>query len=98
MAGSKITLAEGATMTAEFRRVHPTLTKAVYYAADVYEDILAQEGCVGIRIYHAKDANGKLTNVLVGVYKDGNDLYQGSVYNKGGLCPTACSSVNSLNS
>lgn len=98
MAGSIITLADGSKMTADFRKKFPNETKAVYYSADVYTDLLAQEGCVGIRIYNALDSDRKMTNVLVGVDQDGNDLYQSKVYNKGGLCPPLCSTKNPLNS
>jgi hypothetical protein len=98
MAGSEITLAEGSVMTAEFRKDHPNATKAVYYTADVYEDLLAQTGCVGIRIYNAINEDGKLTNVLVGVDRDGNDLYTGKIYDHGLPCPPVTLQSNPLNS
>jgi hypothetical protein len=98
MAGSIISLEEGSTMTASFRSKFPDETKAVYYSADVYNDLLAQDGCVGIRIYNAIDEAGKMTNVLVGVDADGNDLFNGTLINRGILCPTHCSSKNKLNS
>ena len=98
MAGSEITLAEGSVMTAEFRKDYPNATKAVYYTADVYEDLLAQTGCVGIRIYNAINEDGKLTNVLVGVDRDGNDLYTGKVYDNGLPTPPATVQSNPLNS
>jgi hypothetical protein len=98
MAGSIITLAAGSKMTKSFRTNYPNATKAVYYTADVYEDLLAQTGCVGIRIYNAINEDGKLTNVMVGVDKDGNDMTTGKVYDDGLRCPTFCSSANTLNS
>ena len=98
MAGSIITLQEGSDMTAEFRKNFPNATKAVYYTADVYQDILAQAGCVGIRIYNAINEDNKLTNVLVGVDRDGNDLVNGKIYDLGQKCPTICSQNNDLNS
>lgn len=98
MAGSIITLAAGSKMTKSFRTNYPNATKAVYYTTDVYQNLLAQTGCVGIRIYNAINDDGKLTNVLVGVDKDGNDMTTGKVYDSGILCPTGCSSINSLNS
>ena len=98
MAGSIITLAAGSKMTKSFRTNYPNATKAVYYTADVYEDLLAQTGCVGIRIYNAINEDGKLTNVMVGVDKDGNDLYTGKVYDSGGLTPPNYPLLNPLNS
>jgi hypothetical protein len=98
MAGSIISLADGSTMTADFREKFPNETKAVYYSSSVFSDLMVQEGCVGIRIYNAVDQEGNLTNVLVGIDDEGNDLVNGTIYNKGGLCPTRCSKRNSLNS
>lgn len=98
MAGSIITLADGSTMTASFRRSYPNATKAVMYSDTVYKDILSQTGCVGIRIYNAVDASGNMTNVLVGVDAKGNDLYNGKIYDNGFLCPVNCSTSNPLNS
>lgn len=98
MAGSIITLATASTMTGDFRKSFPNATKAVMYSDSVFTDILSQTGCVGIRIYNALDANGKLTNVLVGVDSSGNDLYQGKIYDLGGPWPPSISTNNPLNS
>lgn len=98
MAGSIITLATAAAMTAEFRKAHPNANKAVYYSNNVFEDIISQEGCEGIRIYNAINSDNILTNVLVGVDKFGNDLYQGKIYDLGGPWPPSISSNNPLNS
>jgi hypothetical protein len=98
MAGSIITLAAGSKMTKSFRTNYPNATKAVYYTADVYEDLLAQNGCEGIRIYNAINEDGKLTNVMVGVDKDGNDMTTGKVYDGGLPSPPATPQSNPLNS
>ncbi len=98
MAGSIITLADASKMTATFRKNYPNATKGVMYSDNVFTDILAQRGCVGIRIYNGIDANGVLTNVLVGVDASGNDLYNGKVYDYGAICPNMCSVANVLNS
>lgn len=98
MAGSMISLADGSTMTADFRKKFPNETKAVFYSLDVYTSLLSQEGCVGIRIYNALDANGNMTNVLVGVDEYGNDLFKGIVYDSGRRTPPAPISPNPLNS
>lgn len=98
MAGSIITLATASTMTGDFRKSFPNATKAVMYSDSVFTDILSQTGCVGIRIYNALDENGILTNVLVGVDRDGNDLFNGKIYDRGSLCPSFCSTTNPLNS
>ena len=98
MAGSIISLADGSTMTADFREKFPNETKAVYYSSSVFSDLMAQGGCVGIRIYNALDDNGNMTNVLVGVDENGNDLYRGKVFDRATLCPPVCPPMNPLNS
>jgi hypothetical protein len=98
MAGSMISLADGSTMTADFREKFPNETKAVYYSSNVYSDLMAQSGCVGIRIYNALDSDGNMTNVLVGVDENGNDLFKGIVYDSGRRTPPAPISPNPLNS
>jgi hypothetical protein len=98
MAGSIISLATASGMTATFRRNFSTATKAVAYSDSVFTDILSQSGCIGIRIYNAIDANGNMTNVLVGVDAKGNDLYNGKIYDTGMICPPNCSTSNPLNS
>jgi len=98
MAGSIITLADGSTMTADFRAKFPNETKAAFYSSNVFNDLMSQEGCVGIRIYNAVDNEGFLTNILVGVNENGDDLVNGKIYNKAGLCPKYCSKGNPLNS
>lgn len=98
MAGSIITLADGSTKTARFRRKFSNETKAVYYSSNVYNDLMAQDGCVGIRIYNAIDEDGNLTNVLVGVDTNGDDMYTGTLINYGAICPPICPPKNPLNS
>ena len=98
MAGSIITLEEGSNMTADFRAKFPNESKAVFYSSNVFTELLSQEGCIGIRMYNALNEGDKLTNVLVGVDEDGNDLIHGKVYNKAVICPDYCSKINSLNS
>ena len=98
MAGSIITIAAGSKITKSFRTYYPNATKAIYYTPGVYEDLLAQVGCFGIRIYNAIDVDGQLTNVLVGVDKDGNDMPTKKVYDLGTKCPHLCSQANPLNS
>jgi hypothetical protein len=98
MPGSIITIAAASKMTKSFRTNYPNATKAIYYTPGVYEDLLAQVGCVGIRIYNAIDVDGQLTNVLVGVDKDGNDITTRKVYYLGQKHPHLCSQTNPLNS
>ena len=98
MAGSIISLADGSKMTADFRKKFPNESKAVYYSSNVFTELLSQEGCVGIRIYNAIDEDGNMTNVLVGVDSNGDDMYTGTLINYGTICPPICPPKNPLNS
>ncbi len=74
--GGQITLAEGAVMTAEYRRLNPNGIKARLFGKDCLNTLLAQDSgaCKGIRMYFAVNATGENELVLVGVDADGNDI------------------------
>ena len=74
----------------------PTV-KGGYFGRNIFDKLLSQGGCVGIRYYYAKTDSGIATIVLVGVDNSGNDLYQGVIAEKGFPCPPWCPSSNPLN-
>jgi hypothetical protein len=47
---------------------------AHYFGKDVVEKTMKQPGCVGVRMYYSKHANGKSGFIFVGVDKNGKDL------------------------
>lgn len=96
-AGGTIPLAEGATMTAAYRTKYPTQVKANYLGAEWYTKLLNQEGCVGIRIFHAVNSEGEMDVVLVGVDENGDDMLD-MVVDRSRPCPNLCGAVNVLNS
>lgn len=98
MAGSIISLEEASKMTKEFRSKFPNETKSYLYSDNVYKDILAQDDCVGIRIYNGLDESGVMHAILVGVDSKENDMYEGKIYQFSVLCPPICPPGNSLNS
>ena len=59
---------------------------------------MAQNLSVGIRIYNALDAEGNMTNVLVGVDDHGNDLYECKLFDSGYKTPPGPLAPNPLNS
>jgi hypothetical protein len=93
--GEIITLAEGAAMTAAWRRSNAN-GNAVYYGKNIINQLLAQPGVVGIRFHFGID-NGKNTLVLTGVDADENDVLS-LIADKGIFCPNVCGSRNGLNS
>lgn len=95
--GGEIPLATAAEMTAAYRAQNPNETLAHYFGKDIILQILAQEKCVGIRIYYGLNRDGGKELILVGVDSQENDLTD-FVADMSLPCPKACSTSNALNS
>jgi hypothetical protein len=95
-----ISLNEAADLTQRFRENLPIIdhTIAEYFGKSALEELLDQNGCVGIRIYYGIDIEMKKRLVIVGVNNEGNDLYEGNLMEVGQPCPPICSESNLLNS
>lgn len=72
-------------------------TIAHYFGKAAIAGILNQDGCVGIRLYYALNAESEEHLVAVGVNADGNDLYNGVLAERTYTCPEYCSASNPLN-
>lgn len=84
--------------TANYRTSVPSGTPiAHYFGKTAIQEIFAQEGCVGMRIYYALDSNGNKQLIIVGVNSAGNDLYNGLIAERSIVCPQDCSAANPLN-
>ena len=93
-----ISLTQASAMTKNYRdSASATTTIAFYFGKTAIQDILNQEGCVGIRIYKAIDENSEEQLVLTGVNSSGNDLYNGLLADRSLKCPAYCSASNPLN-
>lgn len=66
------------------------------YSRTIFDRILAQKGCVGIRLYPAMDGAGRQTTLIVGVDAKGNDILAGIIGDTPWLCPPFCSSTTLL--
>jgi hypothetical protein len=94
-----ISLEDASRFTKRYRDSVPAdAMKGGYFGRAIFEKILAQDGCVGIRSYFARCNNGNQTFVMVGVEKHGNDLWQGMLGEETMPCPPYCSAFNPLNS
>jgi hypothetical protein len=94
-----INLTDAATMTARFRAGNPLGTIVSHmFSRDIIDEILAQPGCEGIRIYNAIDDSNVATLVAVGVDANQNDLFNGVLAEHTQKCPTICAMANPLNS
>lgn len=96
-ANNVISLEEASALTANFRQEFPDSIKANAYGKRDMQVLLAQQDCVGFRIYNGIDEKGDQQLVIVGVDENGNDLYEGVLLDKTQPCPTVCSSENPLN-
>jgi hypothetical protein len=74
----------------------PTI-KGGYFARNIFDMILSQPGCAGVRYYYAKKDDGTATIVLVGVDASGNDIAQGVLGDDSWPCPPYCGAPNQLN-
>jgi hypothetical protein len=93
----KFPLETAAEWTANYRKKNPNGIKAHFFGMNIINEILAQDGCVGIRCYYALDDNGVQQMIIVGADKDENDLYNGIIAEKSLPCPTYCPTSSPLN-
>ena len=94
--GKPIDINDAAAMTKKYRGNHPGQPISTAYDRDLVEKILDQDGCVGLRMYYAQNADDALCLVLVGTDKNGDDLYKGELMEWGAPCPPDCPSPNPL--
>lgn len=95
--GSYITLTDGSAWTGNYRTANPSAVKAHFYGKNKLNEMLAQTGCVGLRMYRAIDANGVLELVIVGVNSSGADLTSGLILDRSVPCPSNCDASSALN-
>ena len=64
---------------ANFRESNPEHTHAFYFGCELFENLLNEPGCVGIRINYAQDDDGSPKMVLIGVDKNGNNILKKNI-------------------
>jgi hypothetical protein len=93
-----ISLTEAAGYTKNYRRSVPSgSTIAHFFGREMLEDLLKQQGCVGIRAYYGQEDSGVKNLILVGVTADENDMTTGLIGDRSLICPIRCASRNPLN-
>jgi len=95
--GGEISLEDAKALTAKYREENPGATKGHFFGKDILNQILAQEDCVGIRMYYGVDAESNKELVIVGVKANEDDM-TGLVADLSKPCPTMCGVANVLNS
>jgi hypothetical protein len=84
--------------TKNYRLANPTGVRAHFFGKVIIEQILAQEGCVGIRMFYALDNDDVQQMIIVGTDVNENDLINGIIGEMSVPCPNNCGVKNSLNS
>ena len=89
--GEFINLSEAKTLAHDFQNDFPSSHKCYYVGVEKLQELMAQEGCMGIRIYRALDkTRGEETLVVVGVNEQCKDMTDGKILDKMRPCPNDC--------
>ena len=67
------------------------------YNRKIFDQILKQENCIGIRFYPGLDRSGRMTLLFCGVNGvTGNDILEGIIGDIPVRCPPMCSAGNGI--
>jgi hypothetical protein len=95
----RIPLTEAKELTRRYREsVAQDAFKAGALHAKQVQELLAQPGCVTLRVYLGRQADGKETLVLVGVDDQDRDMTGGIMLDVIYPCPPFCEGGGGLNS
>jgi hypothetical protein len=72
--GDPLSLSTAQKWTANYRSLHPNGTFAHFFGQEIINQILSEQGCIGIRIYYALDETGAKKLLLVGSTAIGENL------------------------
>lgn len=72
------------------------LGRPAVYSRNIFDKILAQQGCEGVRFYPGIGDDGKMTMLFCGVDAMGNDMLQGVIGDSPWWCPPFCSGTNGV--
>lgn len=86
-----IPLAAAVALTKRYRQgARKGAQLATMFPRSVFEALLAQTGCAGIRIYNGQAEDGAEQSILVGVDAEGNDMTSATLFEFGLPCPPYC--------
>jgi hypothetical protein len=86
----RIPLEAAAAMTRRYRDKAPDAMRAGAFHADQVSGLLAQKGCVALRIYYGTKDDGSNAFILVGVDSNDHDLTNGIILEVCYPCPPFC--------
>ena len=84
-----IDVPEAQELITRYREQHPGSRTAGLFTRVPLDAILAQQGCVGVRVYFALNPDGTQCLVMVGVDAEKNDL-EGVIAERSFPCPPEC--------
>lgn len=99
--GDFISLTTAATFTSDYRNsAMYNGVQGLYLGKNKLEDLLAQTGAVGLRMYFGLDEYSNLVLVVVAVDSNKDDILTTSplILDRSIPCPTECGQSNDLNS
>lgn len=70
--------------------VQGVVIKGHFFGREILQKILDQDGCMGIRMYYARDEKGQQQLILVGATAEGEDMTGGTIADKSRFCPPDC--------
>jgi hypothetical protein len=78
------------------RRPQALTERGGHFPREVIDQILAQEGCTGVRFYFGTKSDGSLAVVLVGMDANEMDITGGVIVEDHYPCPPFCDATSSL--
>ena len=82
--GEEIGIALGSQMVNDYQTMNPSDVHFYEIGRNIIDQILAQPGCAGIRLYNAYNEMGEKTLVYVGLNSDGKALLNVTTVNNEG--------------
>jgi hypothetical protein len=93
----EVTLSDAMKYVQNFRKANPEAKiKGGSLNRAIFDKILAQPGCEGIRFYYAKMEDSSSTLVLVGISAEGTDMTKGVIAERIMPCPPMCGNSSEL--
>jgi hypothetical protein len=95
----RVTHATARRMREKFLRRYPGSRAPLApgaYDRGIFEKILKQKRCKGIRFYPGLDEDGQVTLLFAGVDGEGNDILAGIIGDMPFRCPPYCASSNDV--
>ena len=95
----RIPLEAATALSRRFReQTEKSLERAGAFHADQVRELLAQKGCVALRIYYGRQSDGRDSPILVGVDAGDRDMTGGILLEFNYPCPPFCDPGSALNS